>query len=81
MTKVNLWGTIAIMNISQIAKKADTSIALVSYLVNNKRKTTNIPLAIAVAQFTGKRPVEYLSDKIKTLALKIYPHLNRKVKP
>lgn len=65
---------------AKIAKSLNVSKTLVSSLSNNKRKTTNIPLAIAVAKLTGKAPVYYLSAKIKALALQINPALNRKIK-
>jgi hypothetical protein len=66
------------MTKAQTARNQGTSKSLVSYLVNNKRKTTNIQLAIAVAKLTGRRPVEFISDKIKPLALMIYPKLSYK---
>ena len=68
------------MKTAQIAKETHASNMMVWYLVNGKRKTTNIPLAIEVAKLTGGKPIDYISDKIKTLAMKIYPSLDKKQK-
>jgi len=52
----------------------------VTRLISGDRKTYNIPLAIAVAQIAGKRPIDFINSKIKSLALEIHPSLGRKVK-
>lgn len=66
------------MSKAQIAKKLGTSKTLVGYLVSNQRKTTNIQLAIAVAKLTGRKPTDFISERIRPLAVKIYPGLNKR---
>jgi ribonuclease HII len=68
------------MKTSQIAKETKTSNMMVWYLIKGHRKTTNIPLAMLVAKMTKRRPIEFISEKIKGLALEIHPELNRRVK-
>ena len=69
------------MKQADVVKKVPSSTAMmVSYLVRGTYKTTNIPLAIEVAKLTGGKPIDYISDKIKTLAIRIYPSLDKKQK-
>lgn len=48
---------------------------LKSMVRTGRRKTTNIDLAVEIAQKTGEPPVKYLSDKIKMIALEARPYL------
>ena len=66
------------MNKSAIAKSSGATKTMVSYVAKNKRKTTNVLLAMELARLMGARPVDFLSDKVKGLALQINPRLNRK---
>jgi hypothetical protein len=68
------------MNTAKIAKQLNSSNMMVWYLLNNKRKTLNIQLAVELAKLTKRAPIEFLSDKIKDLALQINPKLNKKIK-
>ena len=66
------------MNKSNIAKIAGATKAMVSYVANGKRKTTNILLAVELAKIMGTRPADFLSEQVRSLALEINPRLNRR---
>ena len=64
----------------EIALKAGFTPGMLSHLIKGRHKTLNVALAIAAAEITGKRPSDYLSDKIKALAIDINPKLNKAIR-
>lgn len=64
----------------EIARQTKVSAMMVTLLRQGKTKTTNIPLAVAMAEMTGKRPIDFISDKIRSLALQINPGLAKRLK-
>jgi DNA-binding XRE family transcriptional regulator len=68
------------MTRKQISKLCDVTYQTVWYLEKGKRYTENVDLAIEMAKFTGKTPIEFITPERKKVYLKAYPELNRKVK-
>lgn len=68
------------MSLSKIANAHKKSIPYISQIINGKRKTVDIALAIEIAQRTGRPPIEYIPDKIKELALQARPELAEPIK-
>lgn len=66
---------------SEIAKENGAYPATVTRLISGDRKTANIPLAVEVAKLTGRAPIEFISNNIKELALKVNPKLNNIIRP
>lgn len=60
--------------------KPKVSAMAVSLVINGKGKTDNLPLAIAIAKKTGKKPTDFLNTKIKAWVLELAPHLNKRIK-
>lgn len=65
---------------SEIAKENGAYPATVTRLISGERKTYNIPLAIEVARLTGKKPIDFISENVKALALQINPELGKRVR-
>jgi len=62
----------------EIATKTNVSPMMVSLLKRGKTKTTNIQLAIEVARLTGKKPISFISNRVRSAFLKAYPDLDKK---
>jgi DNA-binding XRE family transcriptional regulator len=68
------------MTRKQISKLYDVTYQTVWYLERGERHTENVDLAIEMAKFTGKTPIEFITPERKKVYLKAYPELNRKTK-
>jgi DNA-binding XRE family transcriptional regulator len=66
------------MTRKQISKLYDVTYQTVWYLEKGKRYTENVDLAIEMAKFTGKTPIEFITPERKKVYLKAYPHLSKK---
>lgn len=53
--------------------------AYIIQLKKGLRLTTNIDLAIKAAKATGKKPIEFISPRVRAAFKKAYPDLCRKV--
>jgi len=67
-------------SLSKIAQNTGASRQLLNAILNHDKKTSNITLAEAAAKIKGGRPIDYVSERIRPLALKIYPRLAKKHK-
>lgn len=68
------------MTRKQIAKLYGVTYQTVWYLEKGKRYTENIDLAIEMAKFTGKTPIEFITPERKKVYIKAYPNLAKKMK-
>ena len=68
------------MTRKQISKLYEVTYQTVWYLEKGKRYTENVALAIEMAKFTGKMPIEFITPERKKVYLKAYPELGKKVK-
>ncbi len=63
---------------SEMAKKAGSSRQMLSAIKRGKSKTTMIPLAVAAAKLYGGKPIDYINDRMRSLALQVNPRLLNK---
>jgi len=64
----------------EIAKKLKISPMFASYLMRNKRHTTRRSVAIGIAEFSKKTPIEHVSPPLRKAYLTAYPELGKKIK-
>lgn len=69
-----------LMKTSEIAKKHSVTRFFVRMVERGDRKTTDISLAIAIAEKNGSKPIDYVSLRIRPLAIEAHPFLNKKLK-
>ncbi len=65
--------------IGNLGKPKVTAMA-VSLVITGKGKTDNLPLAIAIAKKTGKKPTDYLNENIKKWIFDYCPKLDKRIK-
>ncbi len=68
------------MKIADIATAHKVSPSLVYHVIDGRKKTSILGLAIDVARITGKRPIDHVTDKFQKIALAAHPELGKKVK-
>jgi hypothetical protein len=60
--------------------KETSKYTIVYHLCRDMKKTCNAELAILAAKKTGRKPIEFISDRVRATYLKAIPELGRKVK-
>lgn len=64
--------------LSKAAQSVGASRQLLNAILYHGSKTSNIDLAVYAAKIKGGRPIDFISDRIRPLALKINPRLLNK---
>jgi transcriptional regulator with XRE-family HTH domain len=62
---------------TEIARKHGVSESTVSLLISGQRFTKDADLALDIAKITGKRGIEYINPKYRSVYGKAYPRLRR----
>ena len=68
------------VELKKISQKQKVSVVFLYKLLSpkEKRHTTNKDVAIALADLTGKKPIEYISPILRKTYLRAWPELNRR---
>jgi hypothetical protein len=64
----------------QIAQEFKVSEGYISHIKSCHKFTTNRYLAMEIARFSGKAPIEHITPDMREVFIRAFPELSRKMK-